>query len=82
MDQYQSSYPTDPQVPSSLRQFFETFYRISDTPEAHDKYVGCFTKDAVIIMASAKVEGSDGGSLSAYFNFTRFAIHKEKKMST
>ncbi|CAD6579875.1 MAG: hypothetical protein ASARMPRED_009282 [Alectoria sarmentosa] len=60
MDQYQSSYPTVPQVPSSLRQFFETFYRISDTPEAHDKYVGCFTKDAVIIMASAKVEGSDG----------------------
>lgn len=59
MDQYKSSYPSTPEVPSSLRQFFEIFYKISDTPEAHEKYVDCFTKDAVFIMASAKVEGSD-----------------------
>ena len=64
MDQYKSSYPSTPEVPSSLRQFFETFYKISDTPEAHDKYVDCFTKDAVIIMARGNVEGCDGESLS------------------
>ncbi|CAF9940339.1 MAG: hypothetical protein ALECFALPRED_008524 [Alectoria fallacina] len=60
MDQYKSSYLSTPEVPSSLRQFFETFYKISDTPEAHDKYVDCFTKDAVIIMARGNVEGCDG----------------------
>lgn len=63
MDQYQSSYPSTPEVPSSLRQFFENFYKISDTPEAHEKYVDCFTEDAVVIMASGKVDGSDGRSL-------------------
>lgn len=71
MNQYKSSYPSTPEVPSSLRQFFETFYKISDTPEAHEKYVDCFTKDAMFIMASAKVEGSDGRSLS----FLHIALH-------
>lgn len=65
MDQYESSYPPTPEVPSSLRLFFKTFYKISDTPEAHEKYVGCFTKDAVLVMASAKVEGSDGKEVSS-----------------
>lgn len=78
MDQYKSSYPPIPEVPSSLHQFFETFYQISDTPEAHDKYVDCFTKDAVIIMASAKVEGSDGGSLRL-LPIVLFAIHIGRK---
>ena len=65
MDQYESLYPPTPEVPSSLRLFFKTFYKISDTPEAHEKYVGCFTKDAVLVMASAKVEGSDGKEVSS-----------------
>lgn len=64
MAQYKSSYPSISEVPPSLRQFFETFYNISDTPEAHEKYVDFFTKDAVLIMASVKVEGSDGRFLS------------------
>lgn len=62
MDQYKSSYPSTPEVPPSLRQYFEAFYKISDTPEAHEGYVDCFTKDAIVIMASARVEGSDGKS--------------------
>lgn len=72
MDRYESSYPSTPHVPPSLRHFFETFYRVSDTPEAHDEYVECFTNDGVVIMASARAEGSDGelpfilGSLSAF----------------
>lgn len=65
MDQYKSSYPSTPEVPSSLHQFFKTFYKISDTPEAHEKYVDCFTKDAVLVMASTKVEGSDGKEVSS-----------------
>lgn len=64
MDQYKSSYPSTPEVPPSLRLYFEAFYEISDTPEAHEKYVDCFTKDAIVVMASVKAEGSDGGSLS------------------
>ncbi|KAL9075313.1 MAG: hypothetical protein Q9161_001690 [Pseudevernia consocians] len=59
MDRYKSSYPSTPQVPPSLRHFFETFYRISDTPGAHEEYVESFTRDGVVIMASAKAEGSD-----------------------
>lgn len=62
MAQYKSSYPSTPEVPSSLRHFFETFYKISDTPEAHEAYVDCFTQDAAMIIASAMVEGSSGGS--------------------
>ena len=50
------SIPIDPSIP----QFFETFYQISDTPDAHDRYVEFFTDNATLIMASKKVVGKEG----------------------
>lgn len=57
---YQSTYPPHTKVDSGIVQFFEDFYKLSDTPDAHDAYVGQFTKDATLIMASKKGVGSDG----------------------
>jgi hypothetical protein len=70
MTSYTSSYPTldfDP----AYKQFFEDFYAISDTPDAHDKYVDSFTEDATLIMASKKAKGSEG-SLSPSFSLFTF----------
>ena len=50
------SIPIDPSIP----QFFETFYQISDTPDAHDRYVEFFTDNATLIMASTKAVGKEG----------------------
>ena len=58
--QYTSQCPSVPSVPDSIRKFFETFYQISDTPDAHEEYADCFTENAVVVMASAKVEGREG----------------------
>jgi len=58
---YQFTFPTIPEVPGSLRKFFERFNQISDTPKAHEEYADAFTKDAVLMMASAKVKGREGG---------------------
>jgi hypothetical protein len=55
---YTSSYPETPFNPA-YAQFFSSFYRISDTPDAHSQYVDQFTPDATLIMASKRCEGSD-----------------------
>ncbi|OAL53087.1 hypothetical protein IQ07DRAFT_533759 [Pyrenochaeta sp. DS3sAY3a] len=58
MSSYASDYPSldfDP----AYRQFFESFYAISDTPDAHNEYIKNFTKDATLIMATKKAVGSD-----------------------
>lgn len=57
--QYMSDYPSLP-IDPSIPQFFENFYQISDTPDAHEQYVDAFTGDAVMIMASKKAEGKKG----------------------
>jgi hypothetical protein len=58
---YTSSYPPLDLDPS-FKSFFESFYKTSDTPDAHDEYVTHFTKDATLIMASKKAQGSEGAS--------------------
>lgn len=45
-----------------FKSFFQDFYATSDTPDAHEHYVKYFTKDATLIMASRKAEGSEGTS--------------------
>ena len=55
--------PIDPSIP----QFFEKFYRISDTPDAHSEYVDSFTDDATMIMASKKGVGKEGSSSCPVF---------------
>ncbi|PSK38137.1 L-2-aminoadipate reductase [Elsinoe australis] len=60
MSQYKSSWPADQQHDPAYVSFFEKFYKVSDTPDAHDDYADSFTSDATVIMASKKVEGRDG----------------------
>lgn len=59
MDSYASEYP-DIGIDPTFKRFFEDFYAISDTPDAHEKYAQQFTEDATLIMASKKVKGSSG----------------------
>jgi hypothetical protein len=59
MGAYASEYPPL-EFDAAYKEFFEGFYRTSDTPDAHDKYVQHFTKDAVLVMASKRVQGSNG----------------------
>ncbi|EFX03935.1 hypothetical protein CMQ_863 [Grosmannia clavigera kw1407] len=40
-------------------QFFNDFYRISDTPEAHTEYCDMFSPDATFILASKTIVGSE-----------------------
>ncbi|KAH7392044.1 hypothetical protein DE146DRAFT_128983 [Phaeosphaeria sp. MPI-PUGE-AT-0046c] len=42
-----------------FKSFFQDFYATSDTPDAHEHYVKYFTKDATLMMASRKAQGSD-----------------------
>jgi len=55
---YTSEYPDVPINPA-IRQFFEKFYEISDTPDAHEQYANCFSPNATLIMASKRGQGSD-----------------------
>ncbi|KAL1839130.1 hypothetical protein VTK73DRAFT_4124 [Phialemonium thermophilum] len=64
---YKSQYPRDVAVEPSIVQFFENFYAVSDTPDAHDVYVDQFTDDATFILASKVSRGRDGRSLSVFF---------------
>jgi hypothetical protein len=57
---YKSSYPPNTQIDSGIVQFFEEFYKISDTPGDHEEYVNQFTPDATLVMASKKGVGRDG----------------------
>lgn len=59
MSAYASEYPSV-EFDAAYKKFFEEFYATSDTPDAHEKYIENFTKDATLIMASKKVKGSDG----------------------
>ncbi|PVI02910.1 hypothetical protein DM02DRAFT_558876 [Periconia macrospinosa] len=56
---YASEYPADVPFDPAYKKFFEDFYAVSDTPDAHDKYVSFFTPDATLIMASKRGVGSD-----------------------
>jgi hypothetical protein len=59
MSSYKSQIPQSPPLNPAYTSFFESFYAISDTPTAHDKYVDQFTADATVIMASKRCAGRD-----------------------
>jgi hypothetical protein len=59
MASYASNYPAVEFDPV-YKKFFEDFYRISDTPDVHDKYAASFTDDATLIMASRTAKGTSG----------------------
>jgi len=50
-------------VDSDIIQFFIDFYKISDSPTAHDTYTGMFTGDATFILASSTSIGREGTCL-------------------
>eukprot|EP00388_Colpodella_angusta_P026010 GDKK01004252.1.p1 GENE.GDKK01004252.1~~GDKK01004252.1.p1 ORF type:complete len:145 (+),score=10.23 GDKK01004252.1:99-533(+) len=56
---YKSEYPPGLQIDTGIKEFFEDFYKTSDTPDAHDKYVDSFTEDATFKLASTKGVGRD-----------------------
>ena len=58
--QYTSSYPDNVPFDTKYRDFISEFYRISDTPDAHEKYSQQFTPDAHLVMASKEVDGTEG----------------------
>ena len=58
--QYASSYPVAISFNPQYKDFFENFYKISDTPEAHEQYSEQFTEDATLKMASKAAEGRQG----------------------
>ncbi|KAL9617076.1 MAG: hypothetical protein Q9160_008106 [Pyrenula sp. 1 TL-2023] len=43
-----------------IKAYFERFYTISDTPEAHEDYAHSFTDGATLIMASKVAKGQKG----------------------
>jgi len=57
---YASQYPTGVEFDSAYKAFFERFYEISDTPDAHEEYSNQFTAKAKLIMASKEANGTDG----------------------
>ncbi|KAG8628460.1 hypothetical protein KVT40_004333 [Elsinoe batatas] len=59
MSQYKSSWPSNLENDPAYVSFFENFYKISDTADAHEEYANQFTSDATLIMASKKVQGKD-----------------------
>lgn len=65
MSFYVSEYPNVDFDPA-LKRFYEEFYSISDTPDAHENYVQQFTKDATLIMASKIAKGHES-SLFAFY---------------
>lgn len=52
--------PLDCAVIVGTVRFFDKFYKISDTPEAHEDYCRMFAPDATFILASKTSTGRDG----------------------
>jgi len=60
MSRYQASVPSGDLVKPEISKYFESFYQISDTPDAHEQYSEQFTQNSTLIMASNEVTGRDG----------------------
>lgn len=60
MSSYKAQYPAQTSVDAEVVHFLEEFYRISDTPGAHDVYVDQFTPDATFKLGSKSGTGRDG----------------------
>lgn len=62
MAQYNASVAEDGSLKAGVASFFEAFYAISDTAEAHEQYADYFTRDAKLIMGSKETSGRQGES--------------------
>lgn len=62
MSHHQAEVPADGSVKQDVRAFFEQFYLLSDTPEAHQEYANQFTENGVLIMIGDRRNGRQGWS--------------------
>jgi hypothetical protein len=60
MGQYTADVSSGDLVRPEIRQYYEKFYAVSDTPGGHENYAAQFTKNAKLIMASKEANGRDG----------------------
>lgn len=72
MSQYSASTPSDGQVRPEIKEFFETFFKISDTPDAHELYSEQFTKNGKLIMGPNEGNGRAGKLHELIMLFIRF----------
>lgn len=70
---YESAYPPAVPVDAGIRAFLEQFYRISDMPDAHERYTEQFAAGATLVMASKKVVGREG-TFSSSFEISFFPL--------
>ena len=56
--------PADGSVDPRAVAFFDSFYKTSDTPTAHEEYARSFLPDATFVLASKKAVGYDRKSLA------------------
>ena len=61
--QYSPAYPPGIDIDPAYKSFLSNFYRLSDTPNAHEAYAAQFADDATFIMASRKAVGSEGACM-------------------
>ncbi len=61
--QYIAFVPSGEEVKPEITSYFEQFYKISDTPDAHEQYANQFTKEAKLIMGPNEAVGRDGASM-------------------
>lgn len=59
MSTYVGQVPSDVKLDPRIVPFYENFYRVSDSPEAHDEYVDAMTSDGLLIMGTKKATGKD-----------------------
>lgn len=57
MSSYTGQTPASLSVDPRIVAFFETFYRLSDDPSAHEEYAQSFAPDADFTMGSKRVGG-------------------------
>ena len=76
MAQYEASVPEDGSLKPGIASFFEAFYAISDTADAHEQYADQFTSNAKLIMGPKETSGRQGMLPSMDFSRQQKLIQK------
>lgn len=77
---YSSAYPPEIPVLSGIKEFFEEFYRISDTPGEHENYADFFAEGAEVAVGRFRIGKENGrdGKLWIGFLFFRWRCESGK----
>lgn len=71
MSKYTASVPPGGQVRPEIQTFFEEFYKITDSPDDHERYINMFTTDAKYLMGVNEFNGLNGMCLTGSMPQTR-----------